>query len=87
MRMVRPIMIRRTLPSGFKLPSKTQSLLWPAEQIDAATGLQHWKESIDRYQNCELQPHPIFGKMTRRQHDQIQCRHAELHLSFVHPKP
>jgi hypothetical protein len=32
-----------------------------------------------------LKPHPVFGQMTRAQHDQIQCRHAELHLSFVHP--
>ena len=84
-RMVRPIMIKRTLPSGFKLPSKSQSLLWSTDDVDVPTGLQRWKKSIDRYKTCELQPHPVFGKMTREQHDQIQCRHAELHLSFVHP--
>lgn len=84
-RMARPIMIRNTLPAGFKLPSKTQSVLWSSEDVDVATGLQRWKEAIDRYKNGELQPHPVFGKMTREQHDQIQCRHAELHLSFVHP--
>ena len=85
MRILRPIMINRTLPSGFKLPAKTQSLLWSSEPVDAGTGLQNWKKSIERYNQVELQPHPIFGKMTREQHDQIQCRHAELHLSFVHP--
>lgn len=86
LRVVRPIMITRTLPSGFKLPAKTQSLLWSADEIDPATGLQHWKEAIERYNRTELLPHPVFGKMTRQQHDQIQCRHSELHLSFVHPK-
>ncbi len=85
-RVVRPLMIRRTLPSGFKLPSKTQSLLWSSEDIDVATGMKNWKESIERYKRSELQPHPVFGKMTRQQHDQVQCRHSELHLSFVHPK-
>ncbi len=86
-RLIRGPMIATSFRPGFKLPAKTQSLLWSSEPVDVATGLKNWKASIERYKQAEpLQPHPVFGKMSREKHNQVQCRHSELHLSFVHPK-
>lgn len=85
-RVIRPFLITRPFRPGIKLPKKTQSLLWPEDSIDVQTGLQHFKEAVDRFQRTQpLLPHPVFGSMSRAQHEQVQCRHAELHLSFVHP--
>ncbi len=86
-RAIRPLLISRPFQPGIKLPAKSQSILWPSEEVDVETGLKHWKAAVDRYKKTDpLLPHPAFGKMSRRQHDQVQCRHSELHLSFVHPK-
>lgn len=85
-RLIRPFILSRPLRPGFKLPAKSQSMLWPGEAVDVATGLQSWKESVERYKKQKvLCPHPFFGKMNRQQYDQLQCSHSELHLSFVHP--
>jgi len=85
-RIVRPFLITRSFRPGFKLPKNSQSLLWPDDGITVETGLQHFKEAVGRFKDREkLLPHPVFGQMNRHQHEQTQCRHAELHLSFVHP--
>jgi hypothetical protein len=84
-RLARPLLIARPFMSGFKLPANAQSLLWPSDQVDVATGLAALQKSVARFRQVEpLQPHPVFGQMNRAQHEQIQCRHSELHLSFVH---
>ena len=30
-------------------------------------------------------PSPVLGKLSHEQWEQLHCRHAELHLSFLHP--
>jgi hypothetical protein len=85
-RLARPYVLSHPLRSGFKLPAKSQSLLWPTTEVDVATGLESWKQAIERFEQVEpLRPHPVLGKLNRQQHTQMQCRHSELHLSFVHP--
>jgi hypothetical protein len=70
---------------GFKLPSKAQSVFWPDGEIETTAGLEHYREAIELFQRTDpLPPHPIFGDMSRADQEQLQCRHAELHLSFVH---
>lgn len=86
-RLLRPLLSRWPLRPGFKLPKHTQSLLWPDDATPVDQGLQRFKAAVSRFQERqELLPHPVFGRMTHQQHEQIQCRHAELHLSFVHPR-
>ena len=29
-------------------------------------------------------PSPVFGPMTHEEWEQLHCRHAELHFSFIH---
>lgn len=84
-RMIRPLVLLKMRP-GFKLPAQAQSVLWPSESVDIEDAVTHFKAAVQRYCDAEtLPPHPFFGKMTRAQSDQMQCRHCELHLGFVHP--
>ena len=85
-RIMRPFILSRPMSPGFKLPATAQAVYWPSEAVDTSAALAHLKEAVERYkQNGPIPKHPVFGTMTRRQHDQLQCRHCALHLSFVHP--
>ena len=85
-RMFRSRFLNSPMQPGFKLPSKAQSVFWPSEDVESEAGLQHYREAINRFDHTEPLPkHVLLGNMTRPQHVQLQCRHAELHLSFVRP--
>jgi hypothetical protein len=87
MRVARPWVLARPMKPGFNLPSNAQSVFWPSDDVSVAEGMAHFRESLERFRQADSLPkHPLFGKMTRQQHDQLQCRHCELHLSFVHPQ-
>ena len=86
-RLFRSKFLNGPMKPGFKLPSKAQSVFWPSEEVETSAGLQHYRESIDRFNRTEPLPkHVLLGNMTRPEHIQLQCRHAELHLSFVLPE-
>jgi hypothetical protein len=71
---------------GFKLPSSAQSAFWPTEAVSVDSGLEHLGEALKSYMaTSSFPPHPFFGKLTNDEHHQLQCRHFELHLGFVHP--
>ncbi len=85
-RLLRSRFLNKPMPSGYKLPAKSQSVFWPSQDVETEAGLQHYREAIERFNRTEPLPkHILLGNMTRPQHVQLQCRHAELHLSFVHP--
>lgn len=91
MRLLMPLMKgmiinSKPLKPGVKLPAKSESFFWPDKELDVPSALQSFKESIDYYSSHgPLERHPVFGKMTRDESDQLTCRHAALHLGFVHP--
>ena len=91
MRLMLPLMKRMVINSkplkpGVKLPSKGEAFFWPDKEFDVPSALQYLRESTEYYQrNGPLDKHPFFGKLTREENDQLSCRHAALHLSFVHP--
>lgn len=63
-----------------------EAFSWPDKQIDVSAGLQSFKEAVEYYNSSgPLEKHPFFGRLTRRESDELNCRHAALHLSFVHP--
>ena len=85
-RMMRPLILSRPMKPGFKLPKGSQSVFWPEQDVAVDQAMQHFREAVERYQAMDQFPtHPFFGNMSRQQNDQLQCRHCELHLSFVHP--
>jgi hypothetical protein len=76
--------ISRPMPPGFKLPRKAGRLI-PAP-TDAAQGLAALENAIARLERTdERLPHFVFGPMTRDEWDQLNFRHAEMHLSFIVP--
>ena len=91
MKLMMPLMKRmvinpRPLKPGVRLPAKSESFFWPDQDFDVSEALQKLRESTDYYKaNGPLEVHPFFGRLTREEADQLNCRHAALHLSFVHP--
>ena len=89
MKLMMPLMKRMVINSkpmkpGIKLPAKGEAFFWPNKEFDVPTALQYFKESVEYYKsNGPLQRHPFFGKITKEQCDELNCRHAALHLSFV----
>ena len=76
----------KPLKPGFKLPPKAESVFWPDQEFDVQEALAHLKDSVENYKrNGPMPKHPMFGKLSREQNDRLNCRHCELHLSFVHP--
>lgn len=87
MPLMKPMIVKdKPAKPGFKLPSNFEQVFWPDQEFDVPAALAHLKESVDHYQSHgPLPKHPTFGKLSRQQQDRLYCRHAELHLSFVHP--
>lgn len=91
MKLMMPLMKRMVINSkplkpGINLPAKGESFFWPDQEFDVPSALQYLKESTENYNsNGPLAKHPFFGKLTKDECDQLNCRHAALHLSFVHP--
>ena len=84
--LMKPMLINdKPIKPGFKLPKKAEAFFWPDQEFDVQQALTHLKESVENYKTQgPLPKHPMFGKLSREQNDQMNCRHAALHLSFVH---
>ena len=76
--------IKRPMEPGVKLPSQAQAFFWKDDQ-DLEPALNNFREAFARYCDMESLPrHPLFGNLSRAENEQLQCRHMELHLGFVH---
>ncbi|OYP36102.1 DUF1569 domain-containing protein [Rhodopirellula sp. MGV] len=89
LRIVGPLLAKRAaykpMKPGLKLPKKAQTFFWRDEK-GIEQSLSQFREAFQRYRDTAPLPrHPIFGNMTRKDNEQLQCRHMELHLGFVHP--
>ncbi|MBI3837414.1 MAG: DUF1569 domain-containing protein [Planctomycetia bacterium] len=85
-RLIGPFFKKRTLTRpmspGFTLPKNAAALL-PAP-VSVAEGLAKLEKSIARQQQTrDRKPNPVFGPMTAEEWDQLNFRHAEMHLSFI----
>lgn len=86
-RAMKPFFLSRPMKPGLNLPSAAQDIFWPSDEVSVEDAMTHFRTALDRFRNAKSLPkHPVFGKMSREQHNQLQCRHCELHLSFVHPQ-
>lgn len=84
-RLLKKRFLTRPMKSGFQIPSRFGKELLPKE-VSASEGLEQLRRAIGRLQRVTKRaPSPVFGKMTVGEWDQLHCRHAELHLSFIVP--
>ena len=85
-RVFRPFVLQFPMRPGFKLPDNSQALFWSTDELSLEKELAYFREAAHRLVAAESLPkHPVFGRMSRKQHLKLQCRHCELHLGFVHP--
>lgn len=79
--------LSRTLPSGFRIPKAFSAALQPPE-VNAEAGLASLRNAVSRLRGEDARaPHPALGELTNAEWDRLHCRHAELHMSFVVPRP
>ena len=76
---------RRRMPAGMRSPS---SLLPPTTQTGDREAVDRLSLMLDRVSQHggELEPSPLFGRMSREQWRQIHLIHASHHLSFLIPR-
>ena len=75
--------LRKGMPAGFQLKGLAAQQLIPPE-VDPQQALDHLRSAAERLKtSTKRAPHPFFGKMTQEESNRINCRHAELHMSFI----
>jgi len=68
---------------GFQLPPDAAKELEPPP-TSVAEGLEMFRKALQRQRSeTKREPNPFFGPLTLDEWNQLHCRHAELHLSFV----
>ena len=75
-----------TMPAGFKLPKDAEAVLLPPPTSDA-DGFAVVRRAIQRLKTeTHREPSPVMGPLTIEEWNQLNCRHSELHLSFIVPE-
>jgi hypothetical protein len=74
------------LPAGVRIP-KVEGGTVATEQLVLDEGLDRLRKAWDRLRTSPpAVPNPIFGPLSHQEWIQLNLRHAELHLSFLHPE-
>lgn len=75
--------LHKPMKAGFKLPAKAETEL-VSGPIEPQQALDHMRRAAERLKTTTTrQPHPVVGPLTADEWNQLHCRHAELHFSFV----
>jgi hypothetical protein len=77
--------ITKGLNAGVRIPG-AEAGTWGVEIVSTEEGVRRLRAALDRLAN-EKPRHesPGFGPMTPEERTALTLRHAELHLSFLHP--
>jgi hypothetical protein len=85
-RFIKRRILTKGMPAGVKLPVDALPALRPVE-TDQAAATTNLRAAIGRLAREEGRaPHPILGRLSRAEWDQLHLRHAEMHLSFIQPE-
>ena len=84
-RLLRSRALNRPMAPGFKVPARL-SVLGPDPDVEWEAALAALREQVGRIESGErmTRPSPIFGELSHEEWEQLHCRHAELHLGFLH---
>ena len=84
-RFFKGVALRKTFGAGFKLPSGLSQFL-PDDDVTWEQATAEFRTLMDRLTDGArmTQRSPVLGPMTHEDWVRLHCRHAELHLSFVH---
>lgn len=85
-KLVRSSALNKPMRPGFKLP-KAMREFGPSEDVTWEQALGRLRAVVERIENGARmeEPSPFLGELSHEEWEQLHCRHAELHLSFLHP--
>lgn len=86
LRLLKKRYLRNGMPAGVKIP-KVEGGTFGTEPLSTADGAARLRKALDRLRSSEPAKHdsPAWGPMPDEERIAINLRHAELHLSFLHP--
>ena len=78
--------LNKPMKPGIKLPANMSIVLPDPETTwdDAVSALRSAMARIDAGERM-TQPSPLLGAMSHEDWVDLNCRHAEMHFSFMHP--
>jgi hypothetical protein len=77
--------LTQPMSAGFRLPTKAKAELVPGP-TSQDEGIEALRQAIKRLQTeTHRAPNAVLGPLTSEEWNQLHCRHAELHLSFLCP--
>ncbi|MHC4102643.1 MAG: DUF1569 domain-containing protein [Planctomycetota bacterium] len=84
-RLVRKRALVNSMSAGIRFPRKW-AFLAPDGAITWEDAVEYMNETMSRLGTDRMTaPSPILGKLSHEQWEQLHCRHAEMHFSFMHP--
>lgn len=86
LRKKKAVYLRDGMPAGVRIP-KVPNGTFGTELMSTEEGAKRLRSALFRL-NCGEPPKfdsPAFGKMSQEERVALNLRHAELHLSFLHP--
>lgn len=76
--------LTKPMAAGFQLPASAACMIPGPTSWEE--GLRNFRQALQRVRTEEQRAaHPAIGPLSRAEWDQLHCRHAELHLSFLVP--
>jgi Protein of unknown function (DUF1569) len=85
-RLMKGRILNKGMSPGYQLKGSAANALVPPA-VSWEEGLRIFRDAVRRQQTeSKREPSPFLGPMTREQWNQLHCRHAELHLSFLVPE-
>ncbi|MEM1165294.1 MAG: DUF1569 domain-containing protein [Planctomycetota bacterium] len=84
-------MKKRTLAkgfdAGFKFPTAKIAAAFTPERVSLDVAMTRLRREVElsSVPGAMSQPSPLVGRLTHDEWQALQCRHAELHFSFVFP--
>jgi hypothetical protein len=84
-RLLRGRVLSKGMAPGYQLKGRAAETFGPPATT-WEEGLQLFREAVRRQKaETKREPSPFFGAMSNEEWDQLHCRHAELHLSYLTP--
>ena len=84
MRLLKGHLLSRPMSPGLKAPKRAALSVDP---VPLEEGLRQIRAALARLKSeTKRSPSPLLGKLSAEEWNQLHCRHAELHLSFLVPE-
>lgn len=90
LRLIVPLFKKRVLtkpmPAGLKIPATIERIA-PDPATTWSAAVEHLRNSVRRFREQDrLHPSPLLGALSHNEWEQLHCRHAEMHFSFLMPR-